>query len=88
MFHIFKESGINLTSHATNLPKMNLFLLVVAEIWVEMNTWADIRIETQDQLLDSPLVIGPVVNNCYWGGVYSYMAYLPNIFGRRINVAL
>ena len=50
-FLIFKE-----TSQAITLFKMNKFLLVVAEILVQT--------ETQDQLLDSSLVIhvGPVVN--------------------------
>ena len=41
------------------MPKVKKFLPTVTEIWV----WMDTQTDTQDQLIDSPLVTGPVMNN-------------------------
>ena len=42
------------------MPKVKKFLPAVTDIWVWMDGYTHRRIETREQLLHSPLVIGPV----------------------------
>ena len=83
-YQTVKAMGINPRTWLIIMPKFKKFLPVVMGIWVQ----TDGHIDIQDQLLDSPLVIGPVVNNKLIGSsshIYANIRYKCNVYDVNFN---